>query len=77
MSRDELLGGDDIDAFVMGATDENGMRRDGELGERARRGLKAVNDTRVTSASSNTPPIAPSPRFGPLSAHLNAIEEQA
>lgn len=34
---DELLSGADVDAFVMGAADENGMRRDGELGERARR----------------------------------------
>ena len=37
---DGLLSGADSDAFALGATDEDGMRRDGELGERARRMLR-------------------------------------
>lgn len=41
MSRDDgLLSGAEIDAFVLGAADDNGRRRDGDMGTRARQILR-------------------------------------
>ncbi|VXC07739.1 hypothetical protein AERO9AM_30619 [Aeromicrobium sp. 9AM] len=47
MTRDDGWDDSELDAFALGAADEKGMRRDGDVGERARRGLKAAaNHTR-------------------------------
>ena len=57
MTADDLLRGDEIDAFVMGAADENGRR------------FAPLNDTGVTSGASNTACGAPEGHSEPLSAH--------
>lgn len=40
MTREDGWDDSEIDAFACGATDENGMRRDGDVGERARRMMR-------------------------------------
>lgn len=47
MSADGLLDGAQVDAFVMGAADENGLR------------FAPLNDTDVTSAQPETACVAP------------------
>lgn len=40
MTRDDGWDDSELDAFALGAADENGMRRDGDVGERARRMMR-------------------------------------